>query len=244
MRSSTARTTHGSSNSSRTRSATTRRRKPHPRGVERLPAPLRPPPRDGRGTRGPVVRHRTTKDRRLVRGPQPVPRPAGDDDLYEQLTQAAKICPDRIGFADLRIDLKQSVARLAPRQHEPLALLYIDGLDRETIAELMGLTVEGVKKLLGTAVRTLRTSPDPTGSTSSTATLIVSTDSPTSSVNGPATSSRGAALHGWRRCGVAAGRQATGDAGRNGGDDCGHSRAPARDRVHLADGVGVLRCEQ
>ncbi|MFJ6919461.1 RNA polymerase sigma factor [Streptomyces sp. NPDC101133] len=71
-----------------------------------------------------------------------------------------------------------SVARLAPRQHEPLALRYIDGLDRETIAELMGITVEGVKKLLGTAVRTLRTSPDPTGSASSTATLIVSTDSP------------------------------------------------------------------
>ncbi|MFE1076812.1 sigma-70 family RNA polymerase sigma factor [Streptomyces sp. NPDC058783] len=76
------------------------------------------------------------------------------------------------------MDLKQSVARLAPRQHEPLALRYIDGLDRETVAELMGITVEGVKKLLGTAVRTLRTSPDLTGSASSTATLIVSTDSP------------------------------------------------------------------
>ncbi|MEU7212765.1 sigma factor-like helix-turn-helix DNA-binding protein [Streptomyces sp. NPDC044989] len=83
-----------------------------------------------------------------------------------------------------------------PRQHKPLALRHIDGLDRETIAELMGITVEGVKKLLGSAVRTLRTSPDPTGSASSTATLIVSTDSPTSSVNGPATSTRGAALHG------------------------------------------------
>ncbi|WP_432716037.1 RNA polymerase sigma factor [Streptomyces salinarius] len=83
-----------------------------------------------------------------------------------------------------------------PGQHEALALRYIDGLDRETIAELMGITVEGVKKLLGSAVRTLRTSPDPTGSASSTATLIVSTDSPTSSVNGPATSTRGAALHG------------------------------------------------
>ncbi|AZM79800.1 sigma-70 family RNA polymerase sigma factor [Streptomyces sp. KPB2] len=106
------------------------------------------------------------------------------------------ICPDRIGPAELRMDLKQSVARPPPGQHEALALRYIDGLDRETIAELMGITVEGVKKLLGSAVRTLRTSPDPTGSASSTATLIVSTDSPTSSVNGPATSTRGAALHG------------------------------------------------
>ncbi|MCV2463341.1 hypothetical protein OEB94_29130 [Streptomyces sp. ICN988] len=84
---------------------------------------------------------------RLVRGPQPAPRPADYDDPYKQLTQAAQICPDRIGLADLLMDLKQSVARLAPRQHEALALRYIDGLDL-------------------------------TGSASSTATLIVSTDSP------------------------------------------------------------------
>lgn len=88
--------------------------KPCPRGLDRRPAPLRPPPGDVRGTRCPVVRHRSTKDRRLVRGPQPAPRPAGDDGLYEQLTQAAMICPDRIGPAELRMDLKQSVARLAP----------------------------------------------------------------------------------------------------------------------------------
>ncbi|MCM1943622.1 hypothetical protein NC239_36145 [Streptomyces sp. G3] len=84
----------------------------------------------------------------LVHVPPPASRPADDGDPYKQLTQAAQICPDRIGLADLLMNLKQSVARLAPpRQHEALALPYIDGLDL-------------------------------TGSASRTATLIVSTDSP------------------------------------------------------------------
>ncbi|MER6374440.1 RNA polymerase sigma factor [Streptomyces mirabilis] len=88
------------------------------------------------------------------------PELPGDDGLGERLAQITQDRPDAIGLATVRIDLTRAVARLTPRQREALLLRYVDGLDRQAVAELMGITVDGVKKLIGTAVQTLRTAQD------------------------------------------------------------------------------------
>ncbi|WP_197284952.1 RNA polymerase sigma factor [Sciscionella sediminilitoris] len=64
---------------------------------------------------------------------------------------------------DTFIDLHTAISRLPTRQREALILKYIDDLQRDTVAELMGITVNGVKKLLSAAMRTLRTDPAITG---------------------------------------------------------------------------------
>ncbi|MDX2557259.1 RNA polymerase sigma factor [Streptomyces stelliscabiei] len=84
----------------------------------------------------------------------------GDDGLGDRLAQIAQDRMDMIGLAGLRIDLSRAVARLTPRQREALLLRYVDGLDRQAVASLMGITVDGVKKLISTAVKTLRTAQD------------------------------------------------------------------------------------
>ncbi|WP_435219169.1 RNA polymerase sigma factor [Streptomyces sp. bgisy034] len=89
-----------------------------------------------------------------------VPELSGDDGLGERLAQIAQDRPDVIGLAGLRLDLSRAVARLTPRQREALQLRYVDGLDRPAVAELMGITVDGVKKLTSTAVKTLRAAQD------------------------------------------------------------------------------------
>ncbi|MFJ2007772.1 RNA polymerase sigma factor [Streptomyces chartreusis] len=98
----------------------------------------------------------------------------GDDGLDERLAKITQNRQDQMSRADLRMDLKAGIARLTPRQREALVLRYVDDLGRPTVAELMGITVEGVKKLIGTALNTLRTAhgladyvPQPT-TTSST----------------------------------------------------------------------------
>ncbi|MDX3696506.1 sigma-70 family RNA polymerase sigma factor [Streptomyces europaeiscabiei] len=72
----------------------------------------------------------------------------GDDGFGERLAQIAQDRMDMIGLAGLRIDLSRAVARLNPRQCEALLLRYVDGLDRQAVASLMGITVDGVKKLI------------------------------------------------------------------------------------------------
>ncbi|MGV9942460.1 RNA polymerase sigma factor [Streptomyces sp. NPDC003401] len=94
------------------------------------------------------------------KGQEKVPDLPGDDGLGERLAQIAQDRADAIGLAGLRIDLSRAVARLTPRQREALQLRYVDGLDRRAVAELMGITVDGVKKLISTAVRTLHTAQD------------------------------------------------------------------------------------
>ncbi|MFJ5779923.1 RNA polymerase sigma factor [Streptomyces sp. NPDC093094] len=91
------------------------------------------------------------------------PELPGDEVLGERLAQAAAACPDVISQTDLRIDLHRTIARLTPRQREAVELRYVDGLDRETVAALMGITVDGVKKLISAAVTTLRTAKDLAG---------------------------------------------------------------------------------
>ncbi|MEU3290528.1 RNA polymerase sigma factor [Streptomyces longwoodensis] len=91
---------------------------------------------------------------------QKAPDLLGDDGLSERLAQIAQDRADPIGLAGLRLDLSRAVTRLTPRQREALQLRYVDGLDRRAVADLMGITIDGVKKLTSTAVRTLHTAQD------------------------------------------------------------------------------------
>lgn len=78
------------------------------------------------------------------------------EDFGEHL-MAAQSASDAIDHAGLRIDLARAAAHLTPRQREALQLYYIDGQDRSAVAELMGITVDGVKKLLSVAIKALST---------------------------------------------------------------------------------------
>jgi RNA polymerase sigma factor (sigma-70 family) len=84
----------------------------------------------------------------------------GDEVLTERVSQVALDAHDVWGPVDLHVDLTQAIARLTQRQREALCLRYVDGLDRSTVARLMGISVDGVKKLIATAVRELRTMPE------------------------------------------------------------------------------------
>ncbi|MEU4090628.1 RNA polymerase sigma factor, partial [Streptomyces aureus] len=78
------------------------------------------------------------------------------DDLSEYLTRMGQNMPDMISQAGMRIDLARAVTNLTPRQREALMLYYVDGLSRPAVGELMGISVDGVKKLIATAVKELR----------------------------------------------------------------------------------------
>lgn len=84
----------------------------------------------------------------------------GDDGLGADLTQIAQERPDAFRLADLRFDLTRAVSRLPGRQREALHLRYVDDLDRRTVARLMGITVDGVKKLISAARQTLKAAPE------------------------------------------------------------------------------------
>jgi RNA polymerase sigma-70 factor (ECF subfamily) len=83
-----------------------------------------------------------------------------DEGVAERLARLAQDQPDGTAMADLRIDLAHAVTRLTPRQREALQLYYVDGLGRPAVAELMGVTIDGVKKLIGSALKTLREAQD------------------------------------------------------------------------------------
>ncbi|MFE0630873.1 RNA polymerase sigma factor [Streptomyces sp. NPDC058864] len=84
----------------------------------------------------------------------------GDEILTERLAQLTQQGADTWGPVDSRLDLGHALDRLTQRQREALCLRYVDGLDRTTVARLMGISVDGVKKLIATAVKELRKMPE------------------------------------------------------------------------------------
>lgn len=65
------------------------------------------------------------------------------------------------GFAavDLHVDLKQALAELTSRQQEALHLRYVADLPVATCAEVLGLKIDNMKKILKNALSALRQSP-------------------------------------------------------------------------------------
>lgn len=63
---------------------------------------------------------------------------------------------DPTALVATRVDIARAVARLSDRQREAVRLFYIDDLDQETVAKLMGIGVRAVKGLLARAIETLR----------------------------------------------------------------------------------------
>lgn len=84
----------------------------------------------------------------------------GEEVLTERLSEIQRGGHDAWGPVDSRVDLEQALARLTQRQREALCLRYVDGLDRTTVARLMGISIDGVKKLIATAVKELRKMPE------------------------------------------------------------------------------------
>ncbi|MEW2570184.1 RNA polymerase sigma factor [Streptomyces sp. NPDC047070] len=60
---------------------------------------------------------------------------------------------------DLRVDLERALATLTGRQQEALLLRYVAELPVSTCAEFLGLGIDNMKKILKSALRTLRQSP-------------------------------------------------------------------------------------
>lgn len=89
-----------------------------------------------------------------------VPDLPGDDILGVRIAQIAQDRPNALGRADLRADLTKAINRLTPRQRTALQLYYVDGLDRSAAAQLMDITVDGVKKLISAALKSLRAAQD------------------------------------------------------------------------------------
>jgi RNA polymerase sigma factor (sigma-70 family) len=88
--------------------------------------------------------------------------PAADEEIAARLLLAHR--PLNVAqAAGARIDLLRAMARLTPRQREALALRYVDDLDRKEVARLMGITVDGVKKLVGDGLARLRRAADLAG---------------------------------------------------------------------------------
>ena len=87
-----------------------------------------------------------------------VPALPGDEILEEYARGHAEV----FGFEE-RIDLKRALARLTSRQREALVLRHVDDLPREAVADLMGITEDGVKKLLHNAKQRLREIPELAG---------------------------------------------------------------------------------
>jgi RNA polymerase sigma factor (sigma-70 family) len=64
-----------------------------------------------------------------------------------------------VATAELRLDLEQALEELSAQHRRALELHYLDELPVARCAELMGLGVNNMKKILKTALRTLRHSP-------------------------------------------------------------------------------------
>lgn len=62
-----------------------------------------------------------------------------------------------------RIDVARALEQLSARQRQALTYVYADELSYQTTAGVMGITVDGVKKLLRTAKRTAQQLPELTG---------------------------------------------------------------------------------
>ncbi|WP_405814080.1 sigma-70 family RNA polymerase sigma factor [Streptomyces sp. NBC_01390] len=84
----------------------------------------------------------------------------GDAFLYETLDRGRDDEQAESDRANIRVDLQQALTRLTERQRQAVTLRYIDGLDRGTAAALMGIGVDGLKKLTSAAVRELRSMPE------------------------------------------------------------------------------------
>ncbi|MFK0287992.1 RNA polymerase sigma factor [Streptomyces sp. NPDC090499] len=84
----------------------------------------------------------------------------GDAFLYERLDQGRDDDLPESDRANARVDLQMALARLTERQRQAVTLRYIDGLDRGSAAALMGIGVDGLKKLTSAAVRELRSMPE------------------------------------------------------------------------------------
>lgn len=84
----------------------------------------------------------------------------GDAFVYEALDQRPGQQHQEGERADVRVDVQQALARLPERQRQAVTLRYIDGLDRGSAAALMGIGVEGLKKLTTAAMRELRAMPE------------------------------------------------------------------------------------
>ncbi|MFD8817364.1 RNA polymerase sigma factor [Streptomyces sp. NPDC059627] len=84
----------------------------------------------------------------------------GDAFLYETLDHGRSTDLPESDRADARVDLQMALARLTERQRQAVTLRYIDGLDRGSAAALMGIGVDGLKKLTSAAVRELKSMPE------------------------------------------------------------------------------------
>ncbi len=84
----------------------------------------------------------------------------GDAFLHEMLDRGGAREGEESDRAAARLDVQQALARLSERQRQAVTLRYIDGLDRGSAAELMGIGVEGLKKLISSAKRELRAMPE------------------------------------------------------------------------------------
>ena len=68
--------------------------------------------------------------------------------LFEAVTDLTVGPADNVATS---IDLKRALSRLTPQQRRTLALFYLDGLDRQSVADVMGISVDAVKKHLAKA---------------------------------------------------------------------------------------------
>lgn len=84
----------------------------------------------------------------------------GDAFLYEVLDRGRDGEGEESDRAAARMDVQQALARLSERQRQAVTLRYIDDLDRGSAAELMGIGVEGLKKLISAAMQELRAMPE------------------------------------------------------------------------------------
>lgn len=76
----------------------------------------------------------------------------------EQILARSK-AEDCVAVVDLRVDLARALAELTGRQQEALQLRYVAELPVHTCAEVLGLGIDNMKKILKNALRTLRQSP-------------------------------------------------------------------------------------
>ncbi|MDH6222788.1 RNA polymerase sigma factor (sigma-70 family) [Streptomyces pseudovenezuelae] len=66
---------------------------------------------------------------------------------------------DDVAAVDLHVDLERALAELTRRQQEALQLRYVAELPVGTCAEVLGLGIDNMKKILKNVLRTLRDSP-------------------------------------------------------------------------------------
>ena len=81
----------------------------------------------------------------------------GDDEV-DQLAGALLLRRPDLSGEDVRIDLTAALTDLTERQREAIGLRYGDDLDMKAVAAEMGITVDGAKKAVRTALQKLRDS--------------------------------------------------------------------------------------